>query len=296
MPAGFLPCLVAAMTCLDLLAIAAAVSAGDFARRWQLGAAAPLTVQVERPAAPVAATAGAHAASRLERAMAVLRAAPGVADARPMDEATLRDLLRPWLGSDMQLPSLSLPAVIDVDEVDPGAADAAALQARLDANIDGTLVVDHGRWVLRITTFARALEACSAVAALLISAIAVMVVGGATSAALASRRSAIEILHGLGATDAYISAAFARRASALSIAGAVAGAVASSAVLLAIGSLARPLLAASGVDQAGAPDGGHLALVPLELWLMLVITPLLAGLVAFVTAQATVRLWLRRLL
>jgi cell division transport system permease protein len=288
MPAGFLSCLVAAMTCLDVLAIAGAVSAGDFAARWQLGSAAPLTVQVERPGLSFAGSAGSGAETRLDRVGAVLRDAPGVAAVRPMDEATLRTLLRPWFGSETQLPALPLPAVIDVDQSD-APIDAAALQTRLDANIDGTLVVDHGRWVLRITRFARALEACAGAAALLITAITIMVIAGATSGALASRRAAIELLHGLGATDAFIAAAFARRTSVLSLVGALAGVTGASAVLIVVAILARPLLVASGY-------GGTPPLLPPAAWLPLAATPLLAGLIAFITAQAAVRLWLRRLL
>ena len=126
-----LPSLVAAMTFLAALTLAGVLAAAAMAQHWQQGAAAVLTVQVPQPRAANAD------GTRVERAVSVLRGAPGIALVRVMTDAELADLLRPWLGNAAQAVSLPLPAVIEVHLV-PGEADPDdTLQARLQAAVPG---------------------------------------------------------------------------------------------------------------------------------------------------------------
>src|SRR3984957_5257019 len=90
-----LPFLVAAMGFLAALALSGWVGAAVLASSWQTGAASALTVQVPQPSDPAVSGGG----SRVARVLAVLRATPYVADARPLSEAELAQLLRPWLGA-----------------------------------------------------------------------------------------------------------------------------------------------------------------------------------------------------
>ena len=61
-------------------------------------------------------------------------------------------------------------------------------------------------------------------------------------AGLSTRREAIEIVHGLGATDRYIAGRFAKRATLLAAAGASGGALAALPVLLALAGIAAPFV------------------------------------------------------
>ena len=83
----------------------------------------------------------------------------------------------------------------------------------------------------------------------------------ATRAGLAARRDAIDIVHGLGATDGYIAGRFAARATLLAAAGAVFGSLAALPVLLGLAALAGPF--------TGAPGGSSLPSLPVPLWLSL---------------------------
>jgi cell division transport system permease protein len=105
-----------------------------------------------------------------------------------------------------------------------------------------------------------------------------------------ARREAIEIVHGLGATDGYIAARFAARATLLAASGGVIGGALALPVLLALARLAAPFAATSAAPQAGVLNG-----LPVGLWLLLPGLPLAAGIIGFCTAQGTVRRWLRRL-
>ena len=274
-----LPMLVAAMAFLAALALAGVVAAAGLGEHWRRGASATLTVQVP----------DAQAEGRLERVLAVLRAAPGVVEARTLDDAEMEALLRPWLGSGAGRIALPLPAVIAVRLA--GMEEPAGLAARVQAAAPGATMEAHDQWVRRLSLLARSLQACSALAMGVVGFVAVAVVMVATRAGLASRREAIEIVHGLGATDAFIAGRFARRATGLAAGGAAIGAVLALPVLLGLVGLAAPF------GGGEAPDGvAALAMaMPAALWLGLPSLPPVAALIGWATAQATVRRWLRRL-
>jgi cell division transport system permease protein len=288
-----LPLLVAAMAFLAALALAGSVGAASLARHWQEGAGSAMTVQV--PAGDDAA----GLPARLDRVVEILRGTPGIAAARPLGAAELAALLRPWLGTAAQ-PALPLPAVIEVHTTGDG-PEMAALGARLEAAAPGTVAESHGLWVGRLAALARSLQACAWAALLVVALVAAAVIAVATRAGLAARREAIEIVHGLGATDGYIAGRFAGRATRLAALGGAAGAMAALPVLLGLAVLAAPFAAGSADVARPVQDAplalltGTLTALPPVLWLALPGLPLAAGLIGFTTAHGTVRSWLRRL-
>ncbi len=239
-----LPSLVAAMAFLAALALAGWVGAAALARHWEQGAGASLTVQVPQPADPAAAGGG----SRQDAVLALLRAAPGVAQARALSAAELDALLRPWLGAGPGRHALALPGVIAVRlaEPPPDPPALAALHAHLAKAAPGTLMEQQGVWIDRLLALVRSLQASAGAALLVVVAVAAAVIAVATRAGLAARREAIEIVHGLGATDGYIAGRFAARATLLAAAGGVAGGLAALPVLLALAHLAAPLARGGG--------------------------------------------------
>src|SRR6476619_6067354 len=83
-----LPLLVAAMAFLAALALAGWVGAASLARHWQQGAGSEVTVQVPRPGEPAAKGGG----TRVDRALALLAGAPGIASARALSDEDLAEL------------------------------------------------------------------------------------------------------------------------------------------------------------------------------------------------------------
>ncbi len=172
----------------------------------------------------------------------------------------------------------------------------------MEAAVPGTLVESHGTWVQRLAVLARSLQACAWLALVVVAAVAAAVVMVGTRAGLSARREAIEIVHGLGATDGYIAGRFARRATWLAALGGFFGAVASVPVLLALASLAAPFVAATAEPAAPVAPVDPIEMMtqtlrslPSELLLGLPALPVVAAAIGFLTAQATVRRWLRRL-
>jgi cell division transport system permease protein len=282
-----LPFLVAAMGFLAALALSGWVGAAALANSWQAGAASTLTVQVPQPGDSAAPGGG----TRVTLVLATLRAAPYVAEARPLGEGELATLLQPWLGTGAERLAIKLPAVIAV-RLSDGGADIEALARQLDALAPGTLTEQHAGWMRRLSVLARSVQACAGVTLLLVACVAVTVVAVATRAGLATRRGAIEIVHGLGATDGYIAGRFAVRATLLAAVGGGIGALVAAPVMLTLANLAAPL--AGAVPRANVPVD-ILTALPARLWLALPGLPLVAAAIGCVTAQITVRRWLRRL-
>lgn len=320
-PDRMLPSLVAAMTFLASLAMAGAIGAHVLAQRWSLGAGAILTVQVPDPDAVAA---GPAPATRIAAVMAQLSRTPGLSSVYQLSPEELHRLLRPWLGGSAAGPearpgagneiSLPLPAVVQLrlDNGDDAPALGASLAEAFGRIAPGALVEDSAAWSRRLLALTNSLQACAGLALLTVAAVAGCVVSLATRAGIATRRQAIEIVHGLGANDGYIAGRFARRAGSLALFGGAAGALVALPVLAGLSHLAAPF----GSDPVtldslpGAPARMAVGaitrttldflasiphMLPLPLLIGLPVLPLAAGLIGWLTAQGTVRIWLRRL-
>lgn len=283
-----LPLLVAAMAFLAALAMAGWFGTAALSRHWQQGAGSSLTVQVPQPSA-----ASAHGnETRLAAVLALLTGTPGVASAHALSDEELSALLKPWLGQGAERLAIPIPAVVAV-RLTNAEVGLSSLSRRLAEAAPGTLVEDHGVWLRRVAVLARSLQACAGLALLLVAGVAAAVIAVATRAGLSTRREAIEIVHGLGATDGYIAGRFAARATVLAAVGAAGGAVAALPVLLTLARMAAPFSADS--RTAGDTVQAALATLPAPLWLALPGLPVTAALIGFATAQGAVRRWLRRL-
>jgi cell division transport system permease protein len=296
-----LPALVAAMALLAALTLAGARGAASLTARWEAGAATALTVQLPHAARTQAERGQADRvlADRVlaDRAVAALEAMPEVAAARLADPARLAALLRPWLGEASAIP---LPVVIEL-RLARLPADAEALAARIAAAVPGATVEAHGVWVARLLALARSLEAVALAALLLVAGIATAVVAVAVRAGISARREAIAILHALGATDGDIAGRFAQRVALLVGFGALAGTLVAAPVLAGFAGLAAPLLGGPAVAVAAGP-GLRLGGLPVAdlpwaslPWAELALLPPAAALIGWLTAQVTLRRWLRRL-
>jgi hypothetical protein len=145
--------------------------------------------------------------------------------------------------------------------------------------IPGAQVEAHGVWVARLSALARSLQALAWLVLALVAGVAAAMVAVATRAGIAARRATILILHDMGATDGTIARRFAGRIAWLAGLGAMLGAAAAAPLLWLMGGLAAPLL-------------GDTLTMP---WPALAALPPAAAGIAWATAHATLRLWLRSL-
>lgn len=281
-----LPLLVAAMALLAALAMAGWVGSSALARQWREGAESALTVQVPQPADPAAK----GTTTRLAAAVAILTATPGVDFVHAMSDEELNTLLRPWLGTGAERLALPLPAVVAV-RLARKDVDTVAIQRTLADAVPGSFLEDHGVWIQRLSALAFSLRACALLALCLVCAVAVAVIAVATRAGLAARRDAIEIVHGLGATDGFVAGRFASRATTLAGLGGLIGASMAVPVLIALTGLVAPFTGTT--VSINSPEDALSVLSP-TMWISVAMLPAATASIGFLTAQWTVRRWLRR--
>jgi cell division transport system permease protein len=200
----------------------------------------------------------------LPRALAAARTAPGVLKAEPVPEAEMRKTLERWLGPagvDDQLP---VPALVTLDVADN--ANLAAIARRVERAAPGARFIAHREKLEPLLRAIRVLKWLALGLVALMAAAASAAVVLAARGALDTHRSTIEVMHGIGATDVQVTHLFQRKIALDSLAGAIAGAVAATLVLL--------LLAGGGAAFAGdlmgttplrAGDFVVLALLPVAL-------------------------------
>jgi cell division transport system permease protein len=279
----FLPWIVAVMVYLASLALAATLVVTDAVARWDRGLTGTLTVELP-------ALSGGRDDGAVQAALQVLRGTPGVTRADPFDAKRTAALLEPWLGGDIDAADLPLPRLIDV-QIEPRAGvDLAALGDRLAAAAPGAQLDDHQRWLNRVLRVALAIEIVAGVIVALVGLAAVLAVVFATRTGLAVHHGIVEVLHLIGARDGYIARQFEWHALRLGLKGGIAG------LLLAIATLVGIATAGS---QLGALDDAMRVLPALSApaieWVLLLLLPVAAGLVAMLTARITVLRALKRL-
>ncbi len=280
-PSGrFLPWLVAVMVFLAAMALSGVMALDGMLDDWSRDLSGTLTVQVPPGETPD------ETATRVERAVRLLRSTPGVQGAEVVPDQRLVDLLEPWLGSRELIADLPTPRLIDVDVSEARRPDVAGLAVRLSDAVPGAVVDDHRLWLSKLIQLAEGLRtvAWSVIGLVALSTAATVI--HATRTALAVHKTQIEVLHLIGATDAYVAGQFARRALWHGLLGGIGGLLLSWPALWGIGGLADGL------------RGGMMPEVSLGVlnWAALALLPLCAGLLAMVSARRTVRRQLARML
>lgn len=239
---------VAIMCFLACLAVGALAVVREAARDWQLDVSREATIQIK----PIG---GSGLEMRLARTLALARDTAGVRSARLVDERESNALLEPWFGKGVDLSSLPVPRLVVLDLADPATADLTGLRAKLAQEVEGAVLDDHAVWAARLRTMAGAAVLVGVGVVILVLAAMILSVVFATRAAMAGNRDVIEVLHFVGAEDAFIAREFRRHFVVLGLEG---GAIGGGAALIFF--VAVSLVLANGgdplADQARALFGG----------------------------------------
>jgi len=187
------------------------------ASEWQSDIAREMTIQV-RP------TPGNDIDAQVLKAESIARATAGMGEVRTYTKAESERLLEPWLGG-LSLDELPVPRMIAV-RVAPGAqVDAAALRQALATQVAGASLDDHRGWIDRMRRMAAAAVAGGLGIVGLVLAATILSVAFATRGAMASNRPIVEVLHFVGAKEAYIASQFQRHFLTLGLKGGVIGGI-----------------------------------------------------------------------
>ena len=175
----------------------------------------------------------AAARTEVDRAAAAARSVPGVRDVTPVPESEMRQTLERWLGEAASSRDLPVPALVTL-KLAPG-TDPAVIAARLRAAVPSARFIAETAELKPLLRSIQALQWLAVSLVLLMAAATAAAIVLAARGALDTHRPTIEIMHGIGATDAQLTRLFERKIGFDAIAGAAAGAAAAAAVLLFVG-------------------------------------------------------------
>jgi cell division transport system permease protein len=270
-----LTAVIAIMTFLAALTTGGVVMVVNAAGDWQAEVGREVTIQV-RPAA------GRDVEADVRAAVAIARAAPGVADAQAYSRDESAKLLEPWLGSALPLNDLPIPRMIVV-KLGGAKPDFTSLRSALAAQVPGASLDDHRGWIDRMRATAHTAVAVGIGVLCLVLAVTILSVTFATHGAMAANRPIIEVLHYVGATDSFVAGQFQRHFLLLGLRG---GALGGGAAIVLFG-----LMQAANA-WLGGPAGNVSLFGSLSLgatgYIVIVAQAILLGVVAALASRQTV--------
>ncbi len=194
------------------------------------------------------------------RAEALLRSTPGVTQVARVPDAELRRTLQAWLGPAAQQLDLPLPVLAEVSVASGG----EVLGARLAREVPNARLTPYSAELAPLLDTLRGLAVLVAGLLIVLAAALAGAVTLAARATLDTNRSTLDVLHGIGATDAQLLSLVQRRIALDVLTGSAAGALAAVVVLVAALIPARGLLGgAAGAPALAAGGLTLLALLPL---------------------------------
>ena len=253
-----------AMAFLAVFALALSLASGRLANRWSDALERTATVRLSAHQDQID--------RQTKAVLDLLSTTPGIGAARALTDEEQRALLEPWFGPDLPVDALPLPRLIELTETGDG-YDATGLRARLAAEAPGAVLDDHTRWRRPLAVAASRLRLLGMLSICLIATATAAMITLAAQSALAANAQVVEVLRLVGARDTYIARAFVRRFTLRAFTGAAIG-----TLLAMIGIAFLPSADAAGGFLTGLGFTG-------ASWLLPLLMPPLAGLVAFLATR-----------
>ena len=188
-----------------------------------------------------------------------LRGSGAVRSVEPVSEDDMRATLRRWLGPAADSADLPIPALVNFDLAE--GSDIESVRRLLRGASPGAQITSYDDSAAPLLASLRLVQwVALALLALLVAAASSAVVLAARGA-IDSHRSTVDVLHGIGATDAQVARLFQHRIALDTLLGSLAGAAPAAAVMLLIAGGARWAAEMSGL-RLGALDLLLLAALP----------------------------------
>lgn len=221
----------------------------------------------------------------IEKSLSILRTTPGVLGATLLDENQMSELMAPWIGADVNLNTLPVPKLIDVEIDTNNPPNLESLKNDLANAVPFATMDSHRIWLADLVKFSgRVIQAIFGLLILLMFSV-VFTVAYTTRSALNIHEFVIKLVHMMGAKDLYITNKYAFYNLKRAFAGGVLGFI-----------LAIPLLLILSFCLQSASGMVFQVNYTLTQWIMLGCWPLFICLISFVATFKTVLSYLKRFL
>lgn len=280
---GPMPWVIAIMVALTVIALAAGLALRNTAESAKAELEGGVTVQIVEARGEVREAESMAAVARLNTL-------DDVVSLRRVPDEEVDALVEPWLGSGMETglaAAVPVPTMIDVrlaGDVTPERLEA--LRSQLADVAPSARVDAQSSWLQPVFDAIQSLQWLTLALVVLLGAALAAAVLLAARSALGTSRDTIEIVHLLGGTDTQIARVFQRSMGIDAAGGGVIGLIVAIVVIFFLGRRFAGL-------GAGLVDSGALGFWD---WLVLALVPVLAALLAMITARLTVMHALRKML
>jgi len=244
--------------------------------KWNDGAMNTFTVQIM----PVTNNeTSSDTESEVEKTVNFLRKQNGIESVTPFDDEMHEKLIRPWLGDGIDIKSLAMPRLIDVQIARRNNIDFDALSEKLTEISEYASLDSHKLWLSKLIKFANSLKTLALIVLGIVMTICAVSIFYATKTSLGLHKDIIEILHLMGAKDTYIAQQYARRAAILSIIAGGCGFVVAIVVIWGIARISQDL------------EGGIIKEAGLTLfsWFKILLIPFMISGIATLTSYLAVK-------
>lgn len=246
---------VAIMSFLACLTVGAVSIVWEAADAWQNDLVREITIQVR----PIE---GVDLIQEIDKAVALTQEFSGVGNVHVLSDEETRSLLEPWLGEGLDLETLPVPRLIQIQVEDPTELDLLQLRAALSDSVLGASIDDHSVWTSRLSAMAGAVVIGGFGILALVMASMILSVVFATQAAMAGNKDVISVLHFVGAEDAFIAREFQRHFLVLGLMGGVSGGLCAIIGFIFLDVFTRETTGYAGSDQLSALFGSVSVSVP----------------------------------
>jgi cell division transport system permease protein len=266
---------VAIMSCLACLTVAAVTLISDAAQSWTADLAREMTIEV-LPADDQ------DMATRLQAAAGVAKAIDGVENVRIITQEDSQALLSPWLGAELDLSELPLPGLVAMSIDDVSALDLNRFQSELNDKVPGSTLDNHRVWTDHLVSMAYGSVGIGLAVLVLVLTATILCVIFATRAAMSSNREVVDVLHFVGASPVFVARQFQRHFLLLGLKGGLFGGLAAVVSLMALSLFMQSSAGEAQMNQMEALMG-----IPRIGWTGYLAGTGIIGLIALLTAATS---------
>lgn len=228
----FLITLIALMTFLLVLAASGSLILNDMTKRWSSGLQNKITLEVASETDQGFVLSQNTIDKEIRKLQSMLDNHPLVKKSSTLKKREIRELISPWIGTDLALDGIPLPGLIAIELKQSTPEALLQLKRVIKTTSKYAYLETHSDWLNDFLGLINTLKTLSLTIALLVLAITIISVTTAMHTRLALHKKNVQLLHLMGASDTYIAKQFMPHAIIIAFKGSLIGTVC--AILLTI--------------------------------------------------------------